>query len=215
MEKSQISRIKKSLNQNSSVIYVGIPYLTFNLSVNLTLFLEILQNNWLSWPCKACVVLQEWRLFDIFPFFSVKSTLPSQPTSLLRTCQSWNKEPATLHTSYYYYQHHHLPCQKKQARRRRILPRQRRRLLLLLLTRGQAPTKLRRRSSAPHPLRTTKVLSSVLFYTSSTVIRLSLRINMFQNLMMLTHMIRGHHSGVEDEAPNSYFICHCRNRTIM
>ena len=28
------------LNQNSSVIYVGIPYLTFNLSVNLTLFLE-------------------------------------------------------------------------------------------------------------------------------------------------------------------------------
>ena len=36
------------LNQNSSVIYVGIPYLTFNLSVNLTLFLEISQNNWLS-----------------------------------------------------------------------------------------------------------------------------------------------------------------------
>ena len=36
------------LNQNSSVTYVGIPYLTFNLSVDLTLFLEISQNNWLS-----------------------------------------------------------------------------------------------------------------------------------------------------------------------
>ena len=130
-----------------------------------------------------------WRLFDYFLVFRVKLTLPSH--SHLITATSPLFSIRTRNTPYNYDNITTMPKKSKKtnntaATKAAAAP------LRLQLTQGQAPTKLRGRSSAPQPLTPIPVFSSVLFYTSSTVIRMSLRMNIFQNLMLPTHMIRGH-----------------------
>ena len=119
--------------------------------VNLTLFSEISQNISLSRPRKARVFWLVWRLFDYFLVFRVKLTLPSH--SHLITAHfstTFNKNPQHSHNIQ---QHHHHAKKIKGEDKLIILPRQKRLPLRLQLTQGQAPTKLRGRSSAPHPLR--------------------------------------------------------------